>query len=119
MFLGMWCFLYQEEAASWILIKFYRNAEQLKENAEQKTLKVMLSLAGTLAILVSIISFQAVVKSVKIAWTHNTLHTILMVKGLALTLFGTVLVVTCKMMEPFYELPGVEKIIPAFTITSV
>jgi hypothetical protein len=68
---------------------------------------VILTLAGTLAILVSIISFQAVVRSVKIAWAHNTLHTILMVKGLALTLIGGFLILLVKHIEPFYEIPGV------------
>jgi hypothetical protein len=79
----------------------------------------MLTLAGTLAILVSIISFQAVVKSVKIAWAHNTLHTILMVKGLALTIIGGTLLLLVKHLEPFYEIPEVQKTIPAFMLVAI
>jgi uncharacterized membrane protein len=65
--------------------------------------EIMLTISGCLAILLSIIAFQALVKSSKIAWTHNTLHMILMTWGIALVLFSGAILTNTKQLTPLYE----------------
>jgi hypothetical protein len=42
-----------------------------------------------------------------------------MVKGLALTIIGGTLLLLVKHLEPFYEIPEVQKTIPAFMLVAI
>ena len=77
--------------------------------------EIMLTISGCLAILLSIIAFQALVKSSKIAWTHNTLHMILMTWGIALVLFSGAILTNTKQLTPLYEsFPRVWDLMPNY-----
>ena len=56
-----------------------------------------------MTILVSIIAFQALQKASKIAWTHNTLHLILMVLSITLVLFACAILINSKQLIPVYN----------------
>ena len=65
--------------------------------------------------MLSLIAFQALLKASKIAWTHNTLHTILMVWSLALVLFSLAILMNTRQLEPLYELiPRVKLLMPGY-----
>ena len=68
-----------------------------------------------MTILVSIIAFQALQKASKIAWTHNTLHLILMVLSITLVLFACAILINAKQLIPVYnQLPKVLEIMPNY-----
>ena len=87
LFLSTWCFLHQTTLVSWLSVQ--------AQNEQANSYKVVLQASGSLAIFLSIIAFQALLKSQKIAWTHNTLHTILLVWSIVLVVFsGAILLFT-------------------------
>ena len=81
-----WCLLYQEETEAYIVRQSYididfKNLKNLSLDTltAKQNIKLILIIAGSIAILGAVAAFTVIQKSVKIAWAHTTLNTTLQV----------------------------------------
>jgi len=70
---------------------------------QELDLKIIIIICGFLAVLITIIAFQALQRSMKVAWAHNTLHLILIAWGIAMILYSGAVLLLSKQLDPLYD----------------
>ena len=108
---GTWCFFYQDDATAWLEAK-YTDKESWEKDFKgislatvQNNIRLILTTAGILSILVGIITFGCIYIGMKISMAFETIHTIVQVQNLVIVLISFLIIYSGQIARSYYSVP--------------
>jgi hypothetical protein len=117
---GTWCFFYQDDATAWLEAKYAdkssweRDFKGIKLDTVQNNLKLLLSIAGVLSLVVGAINFACIYYAMKISVFFETIHTIVQVQNLVIILISFLIIYAGAIAKGYYNVPYVQETEPEF-----